>query len=369
MHPEGTDGEGLAEQICKAVVETFDGVKTKSGKPVVRSNGISEWSVLSGLVAINSDTKEISVLSIATGVKAMPDCIREYSKGWIVHDMHAEILCLRQFNWFLIEEANKVQNGEESEFIRRSESSSRFRFCSKFHLALYVSEPPCGDCSMAHIAGDSEAWEAPPEKKQKITRGRAHFDKKGIVRTKPGRSDSLVTLSKSCSDKLCAKQELGITNTITSEFMEPIFLRYLVVSGEKLTESEFHRSFARVNVENGIPLQILPFTSKDNYAFHKSQTSEPSPLSLVHCPPAKITHVISNGVRNGAYIKNKPPKPSGASILCNRRLVEKARPLLKPADSYSALKRSNIHRNASKANVRAQLVTWVPTTEDDFDMH
>ena len=36
-------------------------------------------------------------------MKTLPDKVRSYSNGLMVHDMHAEILALRLFNYYLLE--------------------------------------------------------------------------------------------------------------------------------------------------------------------------------------------------------------------------------------------------------------------------
>lgn len=356
MHkPAKVGDEKLAQKIADCVVSSFNGVP-KSGKPTVRSNGVKEWSVLAGLVAIDKHTNKVEVLTWATGVKALPESYRAYSEGWFVHDMHAEILCIRQFNWFLIDEALK----EKSEFVKEG------RFAENYSLALYVSELPCGDFSMHLVAGGEKPWEEPPGKKARIARGRAHFDQLGIVRTKPGRADSAITYSKSCSDKLCAKQEVGVTSAITSRFIEPVYIDYLVVEEDQFDADAFERCFGRVDIQQGRRLRPLVYAG-DKYPFRKSPGAEPSPLSLVHS--VGTTHVIANGVKNGGFVKNKPPKPSGASILCNQRLAAKAQPLLGQSGSYLQLKQSNTSRQATKARVRAQMPTWNATAADDFLMH
>lgn len=348
-------GAPLGSRIANAVTEEFNKLKVKSGKPTTRSNGVQEWTVLAGLVAIEDD--EISVLTLATGVKAMPDTVRSYSSGWIVHDMHAEILCLRLFNWHLLEEI-KAGKSNGSKYLVAHEN--RYLLRPNIKLALYISEPPCGDASMSTLVG--EAWE-PKRKMQKtdIVRGRAHFDKLGIVRTKPGRADSSVTLSKSCSDKLCLRQSTGITNALTSLLVDPIFLDYLVLRRDKYNEEDFNRCFCRT----GRKMEALTYES-DSYEFYKSGT--PSPLSLLYHVPTKTVEVLNNGVKNGSYVKNKPPKPSGASIVSNRKMAEKALGLGILLESYQKVKSGNVDREKLKGEVKEKLGNWVQTSLDDFDL-
>lgn len=358
----------LANRIAHAVVSTFDSLD-KSGKPTVRSNGTKEWSVLAGLVAIEGD--QLSVLTVATGVKAMPEKVREYSDGWIVHDMHAEILCLRAFNWLLVDEAARLdKNGVDGDWkvlLEKSDGSRPFRLRKEISLALYISEPPCGDASMSSLSSQSEnGWE-PPTKKLQVMRGRAHFNRVGIVRTKPGRADSLVTYSKSCSDKLCLKQFTGILNCISSVLVLPIYLDYLVLSKSKYSETDFRRCF-------NDRLQSVPPASQrlkvllydvDGYKFHKCDDASPLPLSIVYCVPTKTKEVLNNGVRNGAYVKKKPPKPSGASMLCKRKMYGHAREMVGEIEKYVELK---VGREEEKEYARKQFDSWQRAGDEDIVM-
>lgn len=344
--------DDLASKIATAVTKEFGNLKIKSGKPITRSNGVKEWTVLAGLVALQND--KISVLSLTTGVKAMPEDTRKYSSGWIVHDMHAEILCLRLFNWFLL---NQIKCGSKT-YLEKAEGDEKFRLRSDIKLALYISEPPCGDASMSTLSG--EAWK-PKKQKTEIVRGRAHFDQLGIVRTKPGRADSKVTLSKSCSDKLCLKQKLGINSGITSLLVEPIYLDYLVIREDKYFEEDFDRCFSRIAGR----LKALTYKS-DSYEHYKNE-GPPSPLSLLYCVPTKTTQVLNNGVKNGAFVKNKPPKPSGSSIISNRSLAKLAGEITETKfKSYKELKDANTERQELKKTCRKELGNWVQTGGDDF---
>lgn len=362
----------LANRIAATVVKHFNEAPAKAGKPVIRANGVPEWTVLAGLVTLEGD--KIEVISVATGVKALPDDTRRYSKGWMVHDMHAEILCLRMLNYVVTEDVLNERQGKDMLLLERGEKMFRLR--KDLKLCLYVSEPPCGDASMSYVAQGREAWEEPPSKKTKIEqlglhRGRESFDVLGVVRTKPGRADSKVTLSKSCSDKLCLRQETGVLNSINSAFVEPIYLDFLALPEAKFQQADFDRCFGRIDPKNGVSLQPLLYT-EDPYTFHKSEKAVPSPLSLVICPPLEISQALLNGAKNGGFIKNEPPKPHGASILCNQKLIQKARPLLQEInfptgdlpESYCALKDSNPQKDLK--NHLHSLLGWTRTTPDNF---
>lgn len=208
----------LGDLISKEVLKTFNNLLNR-GKPTVRSNGVKEWTVLASIVTIDGD--DVEPICLSTGVKTLPEKFRSYSKGLMVHDSHAETLSFRLLNWVLLDECEKIEDGGSSKLVEKS--GELFKWKEGKKLALFVTEPPCGDASMSYITDELEdktPWNKeelePVLKKQKVVRGRNSIDKLGVVRTKPGRTDSLISLSKSCSDKICMKQFTGLTNSVTS---------------------------------------------------------------------------------------------------------------------------------------------------------
>lgn len=433
------DGSQLGQQIADLVVETYNSIQNKAAKPIVRLNGVREWTILAGLVAIEDGS--LTPLTLATGMKAMPNEVREYSSGLIVHDLHAEILCLRMFNRLLMAEVNRLEeeelrrktgkrldsdgeckfsqlkkqnlgkisdasgSTEESLGNRRSlggasinsygngksedaeikdeevsESKSqietlllkrngeKFALRSGVKLALYISEPPCGDASMSHISNDEKSWEH--SNTEEVVRGRAHFNTVGIVRTKPGRADSKVSYSKSCSDKLCVKQYTGILNSISSHFVEPIYLDYLVIPALKFLEIDFRRCFQSRATGPKPPsahfISALPFKD-DKFPYKKeSDATSPLPLSYVFCAKTKESQVLQNGVKNGAYVKNKPPRKNGASCICRQSLCQQVGAKLQQYQNYEEVKTANIARQQLKTLVRSLLGSWPESAPENF---
>lgn len=358
IHENTRSPASFADDVARLVIQKFEEVGT--GHPTVRSNGMAEWTVLAGVV-VSKSGKHTAVCCL-TGVKALPDEVRRYLGGTIVHDMHAEMLSLRLFNLFLLREAQKA----ESHFVEKTEGGYKFTG----EVSLYVLEPPCGDASMTLLAGEVEAARespGPPPKRPRtgplaeMARGRNDFSQLGIVRTKPGRADSIPTLSKSCSDKLCVRQSIGITNAFTSAlFPDGVFLSHLIVPQNRLHDEDMRRCFGRVAGTLRWWGTSVPFR------FAKTEHAVPSPLALTAVGDS--VEVLVNGVKNGAHRKKKPPKPPGESMVCNRRMYEAARPLLTISETtYLEFKRANTHRQAAKAELHKAL-GWVCTSEDDFPL-
>ncbi|ODV81278.1 uncharacterized protein CANTADRAFT_46365 [Suhomyces tanzawaensis NRRL Y-17324] len=366
--------DSIGPRIASLVVATFNGLSLKSGKPATRSNGVREWTVLAGLVAVMSDDLLVP-LALATGVKALPNKAREYSNGLMVHDMHAEVLVLRLFNWYLLEQCHLVKNSQTSQLVE--EHNGGYRIRPGIQLALYISEPPCGDASMgALMEHDLEPWKKKQKLGQQVTRGRGHFDQLGVVRTKPGRNDSIPTLSKSCSDKLCERQLTGITNSWTSVlFPQGVYLDYLVLQRSKYSQVDCTRCFSRARGVQEAEFHPLEFRlyEKDDYEYHKPEKNDPSvvpsQLSLLYIVPSKTIQVLNNGVKNGSFVKNKPPKKGGSSLICNQQFHEKFGDLMDlEASTYHEFKQLNQPRCELKQRVRSNLGGWVPTDIDDFEL-
>lgn len=351
----------LGNDIATTVVKQFNRLQIKSGKPTTRSNGVKEWTVLASVVAVINN--EIIPITLATGVKVLPDKVRSYSHGGMVHDMHAEVLALRLFNYFLLGEASNAQ----SKWVMRHRS--KFKFQQNVKLALFVSEPPCGDLSMNYLSSsfDSrETWASTAA--DGFHRGRNNFDQLGVVRTKPGRTDSFISYSKSCSDKLCLKQLTGVCNATTSHIFEPVYLNYLVIN--KVDPADFNRCFRdRFQVGQDVHYIELLTYDNDDYKFHKSDDKEPSPLSLLSIMPHNFHQVLNNGVKNGAFIKNKAPKPGGQSIISNKNFMQKLTYLCQISQpSYNLFKMSNIKRQTLKFKGQELLQNWKHTSIDDFSL-
>ncbi|CAI5760131.1 unnamed protein product [Candida verbasci] len=341
----------LGDLIANKVIEKFNNLTVKNGKPIIRSNGVEEWTVLASIVIIDGD--EIEPITLTTGVKSLPDEFRQFSNGTLVQDCHAEILSIRLFNYFLLKEF--------------SNSNSKIVVDGKFRddlkLALFVSEPPCGDASMNYVLSnmkDSTIWQV-KESTVGINRGRDNFGQLGLVRTKPGRSDSLIALSKSCSDKLCVKQVMGINSAITSELYEPIFIDYLVI--KNLDQVDFDRCFNRLRGNN---FKLLTYNN-DDYKFNKADGKAPAIKCLIHLIPTNETQILNNGVKNGSVIKDKNLKFK--SFLCNKLMMEQLKQVKQVNHTtYLEFKQSNKSRQELKKQCREILQNWICTSYDNFNI-
>ncbi|ODQ82701.1 hypothetical protein BABINDRAFT_159226 [Babjeviella inositovora NRRL Y-12698] len=425
---------GLA--ISNLVVNAYTSKCPRTGKPSIRSNGVEEWTILAGVVAImpqqaHTSSEPLQLVSLATGSKAVPDSMRPYSKGRMVHDLHSEMLALRALNYHLLHECVKLKLGRTSSLVETNPDSvtnKAFRIKEGMRFALFITEPPCGDASMGYLAqsekfdgmkkterdervkgllsvsyltnptSKSNSTEAsptvyenePPLKRAKmsvpgVVRGRDGYYHLGTVRTKPGRADSPISLSKSCLDKLTLKQFTSFLNCINSLILssDRAHLSYLVLAEDKFTEVDMTRCFRERFEADCTPFSLLTYKDSGTFPHGKPDINGPkmvpSPLSLVYIPSTDLVEVLNGGVKQGCNLNaNKTMKlftqtgcgvkRGGESALSNYRMFSEAvsRGLISLGGSYNGWKKSHTQREELKKRSRGYLGEWVATQVDDF---
>ncbi|EPE04649.1 trna-specific adenosine deaminase [Ophiostoma piceae UAMH 11346] len=274
--------------IAQAVLKEFDSLPANR-KPVVRGNGLREWVPLSGIVA-EFEGGEYVCVALATGMKCLPTSKLALSKGVGIHDWHAEVLALRAFNRFVLQECRDVLlRGDASSYLqhrqkREALAQSRkadgleprdveetqhiwhkqpFEWRPDVALHMYCSEAPCGDASMELTMAaqdDASPWTAPTATEAAATAagsedvptsepllsGRGYFSRLGTVRRKPGRGDAPPTLSKSCSDKMALRQCTSILGGLATPFVSPdsCYLKSVVLPATQYSETGCRRCFS-----------------------------------------------------------------------------------------------------------------------------
>lgn len=311
-----------ADEIARLVIEKYERLPSK-GKPLTRSNGVCEWTVLAGIAV--QVRGHLECVALATGVKALPDEVITDSNGKVLHDCHAEVLAIRAFNLYCIR--NGVDHIEE--------------------VHLYVCAPPCGDASMSLLNSAGEEWtrEEKPGPDD-IVRGRAHFGLVGSIRTKPGRADSSVTMSKSCSDKLCLRQRRGLLLSPAKRLFGRTFYLDSLVCAQVLPDYE--RAFSRWD-----PIKRFA-TAKTTVPFtdYHPEEGKPSPCSLVWVP--NDLEIIANGIVQGS--RGKPSMVSRHGLLYEAVKANAA--AFDGLNTYYDLKMASFWPNG-----------WVRTGQDDLPIN
>ncbi|KAL1876244.1 hypothetical protein Daus18300_002872 [Diaporthe australafricana] len=233
-------------------------------------------------------------LENGTGMKCLPASKLASARGRVLHDWHAEVLSIRAFNHFVLQECKAIiTENKDSPYIRWSSSdgggttttddgpgASR-QFCWKEDVTLhmYCSEAPCGDASMELTISaqqDASPWETPlpphlmpaeASTPELALLGRACFDQLGVVRRKPARADAPPTLSKSCSDKLAMKQCTSLLGSPASLLVSPrgVYLSSLVLPESQFSAAACGRCFS---AEGRLaPLSVVDGAWEDGYVF------------------------------------------------------------------------------------------------------
>ncbi|KAH6648725.1 adenosine deaminase/editase [Truncatella angustata] len=262
--------------IASLVLHQFDQLPTKR-KPLVRDNGVHEWVPLSGIVAQDKDNK-LTCLSLATGMKCLPRSKLPKAQGNVLHDWHAEVLAIRAFNRFVLDEVESLSKGTatSSPYLRRRDEaevllpaggdggSSRqqqpptwhaqpFAWREDVRLHMYCSEAPCGDASMELTMAaqdDASPWEVSPAalgpSSSGPVPGRSYFSHLGAVRLKPARADAPSTMSKSCSDKMASAECTSLLSSLASMFVCPsnAYLSSVILPTSQYSSSGCSRAFS-----------------------------------------------------------------------------------------------------------------------------
>lgn len=374
------DDVSLGDRIGKTVLEAY----TKLGpscKPGTRSNGVKEWTVLAGIVAIDKLNSDVRLVSLATGVKSLPDASLYRSGGRMVHDCHAEILALRAFNTVILNQIAYLKSNPEvkADLVERTSQDQVFNFKDNWELGLYISTSPCGDASMDLLSQDQGIHEMQGDDPiqyvdpmvTSIIRGRFNYSKKQVVRTKPGRSDSQITLCKSCSDKLCQKQVISALNCMTWKLLsKPVYLKYLVLSN---TTDFLHQSFYdRIQGLSSVPLKFLQCSYQFEHDKHcnEDEPSSMSSIKLFISPETTVEQALLNGLKNGFYTKGNKPLRTNCESVVSRYSQWKLFKTLRPEFykySYLQFKATVQDRNALIQDCRQRLSPkgWISTSRDD----
>ncbi|CZT08102.1 hypothetical protein WAI453_002260 [Rhynchosporium graminicola] len=391
------------DDIADAVLGEFEKWPSKR-KPSLRSAGVKEWVPLSGIVAQGKNG--LVCLAVATGMKCLPQNKIAQAQGVTLHDWHAEVLAIRSFNRFLLEECHALalSGSLSSDYVRLRPERERtemdfqpFTLREGVSLHMYCSEAPCGDSSMELTMAaqdDATPWAVPSANDTErnlselgVLHGRGYFSALGLVRRKPSRPDAPPSLSKSCSDKIALKQSTSLLSSVTSLLISPqnVYLDSLVLPSSQYSPVACARAFSdsgRLSLLKGkqwdggysfVPFRVL--TTDKDFEFSRRQLlalSEkivPSNIATSWTPNSAETLI------GGSLQGRKQFSLKGASRVCRRRSWRLALEIAKvvslhipriektlAVDSYASVKRSPLldGRGIVKADVRASaLKNWI----------
>ena len=348
----------IAEQVAHCALDLFATLPTKC-KPRTFPDGRREWTPLSSVVVVRGHSEEeqiIECVSLATGTKCLSSDLMSQCQGQILHDSHAEVLALRGFNrWLLQELRHQLVNPDyNSPYINKLQQVDKDNQEPQFTLAddsfiyLFTTEAPCGDASMELLAlskrpEDAVPWVVPAplpsDATPPVLPGRANFGLLGTVRRKPARADAQPSLSKSCTDKLTVKQLtslLAFPADILLEMTSAAFLKSLVVPEKQYNATGFSRAFRSTGRMKCLPdldgskffdVEILPndfpsFPFKKDPGQSLVQKASNTSTLWIRAPAQNVNHtteILLNGVKQG--YKQSSPDIRKQSSVCRMQMA------------------------------------------------
>ncbi|RYN42451.1 hypothetical protein AA0112_g1531 [Alternaria arborescens] len=346
-------------------------------------------------------------------MKCLPANKLPVAHGNILHDWHAEVIAIRAFNRYLLDECTLISTPPypTSGLLRKVSPDKQtrdlqqpFTIREDVSLHMYCSEAPCGDASMELTMAaqeDATPWTSTPptlsstphsgdEGEASALRGRSNFSLLGVVRAKPSRPDAPPTLSKSCTDKLTVKQATSLLSSTSSLFVSPqnAYLETLVLPDSQYIPQACERAFSSSGRLRCLdsnewkggyrfqPFTILPTDREFTWsrrALSATEKAVPSNISAVWTPTWQET--LIGGVMQG----RKQLDPRGASKICRRGLwlegLRLAGVLCGTVVTSGALRKRKyaemkgseelIERTRAKEDIRKALKGWVRNTGDD----
>jgi tRNA-specific adenosine deaminase 1 len=166
-------------------------------------------------------------------MKSIPKDKLPSAFGSVLHDSHAEILAIRAFNAYLIQECAIIASEPDATSLyvrRRSEADvlpaepQLFTIHEDVKIHMYCSDVPCGDASMELIMEsqiDATPWPESSTTGSGVGHmmGRGHFDQLGVVRRKPGK---------------CRNSNTWITS-LTPQIQHAQMLQYVLASHVRIS--------------------------------------------------------------------------------------------------------------------------------------
>ena len=246
--------EHYSDVVVHVVKEFYNSVLLPNNKTQQR-----EWTVVSGIVLENNAA--FKLIAFSNGTRALPNK-HYFNKQFQIFDCHSEILTIKAFQFFILKclifniithfnvkpNSHVLTQTEYEQFNRHREFFSIFEFSStKIHLKpsvhfhMYISSPPCGECSVNNSVsyvnnGAKLIEECLPHFSSGNDSGDGDMKNDVAFRTKSIRSDytkDILSLSLSCSDKLMIKNITGFQGTVLSELVDNVYMTSIIVTNDK----------------------------------------------------------------------------------------------------------------------------------------
>ncbi|KAG0335550.1 hypothetical protein BG000_007442, partial [Podila horticola] len=347
----------------------------KHGKPVKRSNGQVEWTILAGIVMAtprsHDDLWDLECISIGWCLEELEACISEPQRagnkfryiGYISDTPGQPLFELVQPNaefHLYISQAPCGDATTGSLALVQSEESKNAFFKGKSQISegtggnadqgmeLGAKRPQesASDCAADELGSvkrakleeyQDESADAVSKNALGFRRGRINYDAVGVLRTKPGRVDSEPTMSMSCSDKIARWNILGLTSALVAPFLAPIYLSSVITKElfdtEALERALFQRMKAGcedIGSQGSYKLhhvrvhstEIVFEHSKDEVA-QSLKEGNSTAVASASTNSTGTSEVLINGCKAGASAKKQIP-PKSRSRLSKIEMLQSA---------------------------------------------
>ncbi|XP_050296236.1 double-stranded RNA-specific editase Adar isoform X2 [Anthonomus grandis grandis] len=287
----------------------------------------SRRKVLAGIVMTRGPTMAgAEVICVTTGTKCVSGGHISLN-GSSLNDMHAEIIARRCLVNFFYDQLNLLTNEETCEasiFIQKDDKKG-YRLKDDIEFHLYINTAPCGDARIFSPHEDSSVDRHPNRisrglLRTKIESGEGTIPIKGGsgIQTWDGIIQGERLLTMSCSDKICKWNVLGLQGALLSHFIEPIYLKSLVL-GSLMKEPHLYRAICG-RVEN--TLQGLP----PPFLLNRPQMLKATSVETRQAQKAPNFAVIwMCGMEKPEIVSTEKGKPeqSEVSIVCKQKLAQR----------------------------------------------